>query len=146
MIKEFRDFIMRGNVLDLAVGIIMGAAFTTVVNSLVKDIVLPPIGILLGGVDFSALGVTLKPAVTAADGTIITPAVIIGIGLFFNALITFLITAFAVFLLVKAVNKASRPKPVVVAPAAPAAPTTDEQILTTLKSLNETLIKLNNKS
>ncbi|MCU0465274.1 MAG: large-conductance mechanosensitive channel protein MscL [Anaerolineae bacterium] len=147
MIKEFRDFIMRGNVIDLAVGIIMGAAFTSVVNSLVKDVIMPPIGMALGGVDFSDIAIQLKAAETAADGTIIVPAVTIGVGLFINALITFLITAFAVFLLVKAVNEASRRarKPVEAAPAAPAGPTTDEQILTTLKSLNDTLGKMDKK-
>jgi len=148
MIKEFREFIMRGNVIDLAVGIIMGAAFTTVVNSLVKDVILPPIGFLLGGVDFSDIAITLKAAATAADGTAI-PAVTIGIGLFVNALITFLITAFAVFMIVKAVNEASRhaKKPAEpAAPAAPAGPTTEEQILSTLKSLNETLSKMDKKS
>lgn len=139
MIKEFRDFIMRGNVIDLAVGIIMGAAFTAVVGSLVKDVIMPPIGVLLGGVDFSDIAIQLK----AAEGE--TPAVVIGIGVFLNALITFLITAFAVFLLVKAVNQASRmaKKKEEAAPAAPAGPTTEEQILTTLKSLNDTLNKMN---
>lgn len=146
MIKEFRDFIMRGNVIDLAVGIIMGAAFTSVVNSLVNDVIMPPIGLALGGVDFSDIAIQLKPAETAADGTIV-PAVTIGIGLFINALITFLITALAVFMLVKAVNEASRraSKPAAPAPAAPAGPTTDEQILTTLKSLNQTLDKMDKK-
>lgn len=139
MIKEFRDFIMRGNVIDLAVGIIMGAAFTAVVGSLVKDVIMPPIGVILGGVDFSDIAIQLK----AAEGE--NPAVTIGIGLFLNALITFLITAFAVFLLVKAVNQASRiaKKKEEEKPAAPAGPTTDEQILATLKSLDETLKKLN---
>jgi large conductance mechanosensitive channel len=137
MIKEFRDFIMRGNVIDLAVGIIMGAAFTAVVGSLVKDVILPPIGFLLGGVDFSDIAIQLK----AAEGE--NPAVVIGIGVFLNALITFLITAFAVFLIVKAVNQASRLAKKKEEAAVPAGPTTDEQILTTLKALNETLNKLN---
>lgn len=147
MIKEFRDFIMRGNVIDLAVGIIMGAAFTSVVNSLVNDVIMPPIGLALGGVDFSDIAILLKPAEIAPDGTVVVPAVTIGIGLFINALITFLITALAVFMLVKAVNEASRraSKPAAPAPAAPAGPTTDEQILTTLKSLNETLNKMDKK-
>lgn len=147
MIKEFRDFIMRGNVIDLAVGIIMGAAFTSVVNSLVNDVIMPPIGLALGGVDFSDIAILLKPAEIAPDGTVVVPAVTIGIGLFINALITFLITALAVFMLVKAVNEASRraSKPAAPAPAAPAGPTTDEQILTTLKSLNETLDKMDKK-
>lgn len=142
MLKEFRDFIMRGNVLDLAVGIIMGAAFTTIVNSLVKDIILPPIGVLLGGVDFSDLAITLR----AAEGE--NPAVVIGIGLFLNNLISFLITALAVFLMVKAFNEAMRraKKPEApAAPAAPAGPTTEEQILTTLQKLNDTIGKVEKK-
>lgn len=142
MLKEFRDFVMRGNVLDLAVGIIMGAAFTSIVNSLVNDVIMPPIGVLLGGVDFSDIAITLQ----AAQGE--NPAVVIGIGKFINALISFLITAFAVFMLVKAFNEAMRraKKPTEPsAPTAPAGPTTEEQILTTLQALNDTLNKVEKK-
>ena len=113
MLKEFRDFALRGNVLDLAVGIIIGAAFTAIVSSLVDDIIMPPIGLLLGGVDFSQLFVTLK-----GDGTYNTVAqakdagaVTWNLGLFINAVIKFLIVAFAVFLLIKAINTLARKKP-----------------------------------
>lgn len=141
MIREFREFIMRGNVLDLAVGIIIGAAFTAIVNSLVNDIIMPVIGLILAGIDFSSIVITLREATDTA------PPVTINIGLFINALIQFLLTAFAVFLIVKAFNearrRAERPKPA--APAAPAAPTVDEQILTTLTRLNTTLEKMENR-
>ena len=106
MLKEFRDFAMRGNVIDLAVGVIIGAAFTSVVNSLVEDIIMPPIGMLIDRVDFSQLFISLDgvtyPSLQAAQEA---GAATINIGLFINSLITFLITAFAVFLLVRAVNR-----------------------------------------
>ncbi|GAB5490489.1 MAG: large-conductance mechanosensitive channel protein MscL [Phototrophicaceae bacterium] len=98
MLQEFQKFILRGNVMDLAIGIIIGTAFTAIVNSLVNDIIMPPIGLIIGGVDFSNIVITLKEA--TAD----TEAVTIGIGLFINALIQFLIIAFVVFMLVRAVN------------------------------------------
>ncbi len=99
MLQEFRKFIMRGNVLDLAVGIIIGAAFTAIVNSLVNDIIMPPIGLALGGVDFSQIKIVLQAA--AGD----KPEVAINIGLFINALISFLIIAFVVFLLIRGFNQ-----------------------------------------
>jgi large conductance mechanosensitive channel len=112
MIKEFRDFIMRGNVLDLAIGIIIGAAFGTIVNSLVKDIIMPPIGLLLGKVDFANLFVVIKsggtiapPYATLADAQT-AGAVTFNYGLFINTLIAFIIVAFVVFLIVRAFNKA----------------------------------------
>ncbi len=98
MVKEFREFIMRGNVIDLAVGFIMGVAFTAIVTSLVNDIIMPPIGMLLGGVDFSNIVITLKAA-TDTD-----PAVTMNIGIFINTVIQFVIIAFVVFLLVRMVN------------------------------------------
>ena len=109
MLKEFRDFIARGNVIDLAVGIIMGAAFTTVVNSLVKDMIMPPIGYVLGGVNFNDLFLSLDGqsyesyAAAQAAG-----APVIGYGAFINNIVIFLITALAVFFLVKAVNRLYR--------------------------------------
>jgi len=115
MISEFRKFIMRGNVLDLAVGIIIGAAFTTIVNSLVKDVIMPPLGFVFGGVDFSNIFITLKdgmtipgpyPSLIAAQEA---GAVTINIGIFINALIQFLIVAFVVFLLVRGVNRMLQP-------------------------------------
>ncbi|MEO1286353.1 MAG: large-conductance mechanosensitive channel protein MscL [Chloroflexota bacterium] len=98
MLQEFQKFIMRGNVIDLAVGIIIGTAFTGIVNSLVNDVIMPPIGLLIGGVDFSDIAITLQEATTDSE------AVTIGIGLFINQLISFLIIAFVVFILVRSVN------------------------------------------
>lgn len=121
-IAEFKKFALRGNVMDMAVGIIIGAAFGTIVNSLVKDVIMPPVGLLLGGVDFSDLSLTLKHAV--GD----TPAVAINYGVFINAVISFLIVAFAVFLLVKGMNKLkiTGPKPAL---------TADQQLLTEIRDL-----------
>ena len=121
MLQEFKAFIARGNVIDLAVGIIMGVAFTTIVNSLVNDIIMPPIGVLLGGVDFSNYYINLSgthyDSLAAAKAA---GAATINYGVFTNAIINFLIIAFAVFLLVKQVNRfMKKPEP---APAAPAAP------------------------
>jgi large conductance mechanosensitive channel len=130
MWKEFREFIMRGNVMDLAVGIIIGTAFIAIVNSLVNDIIMPPIGLAIGGVDFSSLVWTLK----AAEGE--TPAVTMNIGVFLNAVIQFLIIAFVVFLIVRAMNnmmtRFQRKKEegsIVVEP------TTDEKLLEAIKEL-----------
>jgi len=123
MWREFRDFAVRGNVVDLAVGFILGAAFTTIVNSLVSDLLMPPIGLLLGGVDFSDFFVTLKggsyPTVAAAKAA---GAVTLNYGLFINAVIRFAIVAFAVFLLVKQINRLKLD----LAPAAPPASKTEE--------------------
>jgi large conductance mechanosensitive channel len=126
MLKEFKEFAMRGNVVDMAVGIIIGGAFGTIVKSLVSDVVMPPIGLMLGGVDFSDLFVTLKQGATAGPYATLAAAqaagaVTISYGLFINAVISFFIVAFAVFLLIKGVNKLKREKE---APAA--APTTKE--------------------
>src|SRR5437773_7591768 len=112
MWREFRDFAMRGNVIDLAVGIIIGAAFTTIVNSLVNDIIMPPLGLIIGGVDFSNIFLTLKgasqPTLEAAKTA---AAVTINYGLFVNALIRFVIVAFAIFILVKQINRLQREEP-----------------------------------
>src|SRR5205823_6609021 len=109
MWREFRDFAMRGNVIDLAVGIIIGAAFTTIVNSLVNDLIMPPLGLLIGGIDFSDFFVTLKggsyPTLAAAKAS---GAVTLNYGLFVNAVIRFLIVAFAIFVLVKQINRLQR--------------------------------------
>lgn len=102
LIREFREFAVRGNVVDMAVGIIIGGAFGTIVQSLVKDVIMPPIGVALGGVDFSNIKVPLKAATPG------TEAVTMNVGLFINNVISFLIVAFAVFMLVKAVNEVRR--------------------------------------
>ncbi len=110
MLKEFKEFIMRGNVLDMAIGIIIGAAFSSIVNSLVNDIIMPPIGYLLNGVDFSNFFVVLKEGATAAPYATLevakeAGAVTLNYGLFINAVISFLIVAFAIFMVIKAVNR-----------------------------------------
>jgi large conductance mechanosensitive channel len=110
MLKEFKAFAMRGNVVDMAVGIIIGGAFGTIVKSLVSDVIMPPIGLLVGGVDFSGLFITLKegavpgPYVSLASAQA-AGAVTIGYGLFINAVISFIIVAFAVFMLIKGINR-----------------------------------------
>jgi large conductance mechanosensitive channel len=113
MFKEFKEFAMRGNVVDMAVGIIIGAAFGTIVKSLVADVIMPPIGLLLGNVDFSNLFIVLKhgtaagPFATLADANA-AGAVTLNYGMFINTVISFLIVAFAVFMLVRSMNKLKR--------------------------------------
>ena len=126
MLKEFKEFALRGNVVDMAVGIIIGAAFGTIVKSLVDDIIMPPIGLLLGGVDFSNLFMLLKagspagPYASLADAQA-AGAVTINYGLFINVVISFLIVAFVMFLLIRSINRLRRGEE-----AAPAEPTTKE--------------------
>ncbi|WP_028917905.1 large-conductance mechanosensitive channel protein MscL [Pseudoxanthomonas sp. J35] len=127
MISEFKEFAMRGNVIDLAVGVVIGAAFGKIVTSLVDNIIMPPLGWLIGNVDFSDLAWTLSPARVAADGSEI-PAVVVGYGVFLNTVIQFLIVAFAIFLLVKGVNRLARKKQEE-APAAPAEPSEEVVLL-----------------
>lgn len=122
--SEFKEFIARGNVVDLAVGVVIGAAFGKIVTTLVEKVIMPPIGMLIGGVDFAKLGITLKEATIDAAGKEV-PAVVIAYGEFFNALIQFVIVAFAIFLVVKAVNRMRKPAE----EAAPAAPTEDVLLL-----------------
>lgn len=134
MLNEFKQFISRGNVLDMAVGIIIGAAFTAIVNSLVKDVIMPPIGLVSGGVDFSNLFValnghdyaSLKDAQAAGAPTI-------NYGLFINTIINFLIVAFVIFILIKNVNRFMVKKEA--APAAPPPPPQDVVLLTEIRDL-----------
>ena len=119
MLKEFRDFAMRGNVIDLAFGVIIGAAFTGIVNSLVNDVIMRPIGFITGGVDFSNLKLILKPADVATK----TAEVAIGYGVFINTLIQFLIIGTAIFLVVKAINRLMPPPPAAVLPGSSIRPT-----------------------
>lgn len=135
MFKEFKEFAMRGNVVDMAVGIIIGAAFGTIVNSLVNDVIMPPIGLVLGGVDFSSLFVTLKEG--TAPGPYATPAaakdasaVTLNLGIFINSLISFAIVTFALFLVVKGVNAMRM--------YSPAAPTPQEALLAEIRDLLKT--------
>jgi large conductance mechanosensitive channel len=129
IIKEFKEFAMRGNVVDLAVGVIIGAAFGKIVTSLVNDVIMPPIGYLTGGIDFKNLKILIKegdPAKKIAD-------VSINYGNFINTLIEFLIVAFCIFLIVKAIN--SLKQPVEATPAVESAPTKEEVLLTEIRDL-----------
>ena len=135
VLQEFKQFAMRGNVVDMAVGIIIGAAFGKIVTSAVSDLVMPPIGVLIGGVNFSDLHVVLKEAVME-NGVEIAPAVTLNYGNFIQVTFDFLIVAFAVFLLVKGVNALSRKKEEAPAePETPAAPPADIQLLTEIRDL-----------
>lgn len=116
MVSEFKEFIARGNAIDLAVGVVIGGAFGKIVTSLVDKIIMPPIGLLLGGIDFSKWAITLKDATVDAAGKEV-PAVMLGIGDFLNTIIQFLIIALAIFTVIKAINRMR--KPVEAAPAAP---------------------------
>ncbi len=113
MFKEFRTFVMRGNVIDLAVGVIIGAAFTGIVSSLVRDILMPPVGVILGGIDFSNFFIVLKGdhALTSVKAAADAGAVTLNYGLFINALLNFLIVAFVLFLLLHQINKLKTPPP-----------------------------------
>ena len=134
MLKEFKEFIARGSVIDLAVGIIIGAAFTAIVNSLVNDIIMPPIGLLLGGIDFSDFFITIKGTGQATlKATRDSGAVVIAYGQFINAVIKFLIVAAAVFILIKQVNLFLRKKPP--EPTAPPPPAPEVELLTQIRDL-----------
>ena len=134
MLQEFRDFIARGSVIDLAIGVVVGAAFTAIVNSLVNDILMPPLGLIIGGIDLSNFFVTLKgtggyPTIDAAKAA---GAVTLNYGQFINAVIRFLIVAYAIFILVKQVNRIYR-KPA--APPPPPAPAPQEVLLTEIRDI-----------
>jgi large conductance mechanosensitive channel len=137
MLKEFKEFAMRGNVLDMAIGIVIGAAFGKIVSSFVSDILMPPIGMLLGGVDFSNffinLGDTSYETLEAAQAA---GAVTVNYGVWFNTVIDFLIVAFAIFLLVKQVNRLKKQEES--APPPPPKPSTEEKLLTEIRDLLKT--------
>jgi large conductance mechanosensitive channel len=127
VINEFKAFAVKGNVIDMAVGIIIGAAFGKIVTSFVGDVIMPPIGLLIGGVDFSDLVITLK----AAQGDV--PAVVLAYGKFIQTLIDFIIVAFAIFIGVKAINRLKREE--AVAPTLPPVPTKEEELLGEIRDL-----------
>lgn len=127
MISEFKKFAMKGNVVDMAVGIIIGVAFGKIVSSFVNDVLMPPLGVLLGGMDFTALAYTLKEAVGEEA------AVTINYGNFIQSTIDFIIIAFAVFMMVKAMNRLSRKEEA--KPAAPPKPTVEQELLTEIRDL-----------
>lgn len=131
-IQEFKEFAVKGNVMDMAVGIIIGGAFGKIVSSLVNDVIMPPIGKLIGGVNFTDLKIVLSDAVMA-NGEVVTPEVAILYGSFIQTVIDFLIIAFVIFMAIKAINKLKREKPA--EPEAPAAPPADVQLLTEIRDL-----------
>ncbi|MDR2871986.1 MAG: large-conductance mechanosensitive channel protein MscL [Xanthomonadaceae bacterium] len=135
MLNEFKEFAMRGNALDMAIGVVIGAAFGKIVTALVDKVIMPPIGWLIGGIDFSAWAITLKHAAVDAAGKEV-PAVVLGIGEFLNAVIQFIIVAFAIFLLIKTVNQLSRKTP----DGEPAAPPPSEEVLL-LRDIRDSLKK-----
>lgn len=134
MVKEFKDFAMRGNVVDLAVGVVIGGAFGKIVTSLVNDVIMPIVGKLTGGVDFSSLAFTIQEATKGADGKEI-PAVMIRYGAFINAVVDFLIVAFVIFLVVKGINTARRK---IEGEPAAAAPPEDVKLL---REIRDALVK-----
>ena len=127
MMKEFKEFAVRGNVVDMAVGIIIGAAFGKIVASFVGDVIMPPIGVLLGGVDFTSLAIVIKEA----TGDV--PAVVIGYGKFIQTVVDFSIVAFAIFMVVKGMNSLKKKEEA--APAAPPAPSKEEVLLGEIRDL-----------
>lgn len=141
ILKEFRDFAVKGNVVDMAVGIIIGAAFGKIVGSMVNDVMMPPLGLVIGGLDFSDFAVTLKAGVPAVmengvETVKAVPAVTMKYGVFLNEVINFTIVAFAVFLLVKGVNtarKMAEKEKAAAVPPAPAAPSTEVVLLTQIR-------------
>ena len=128
MLQEFKEFAMKGNVVDLAVGVIIGGAFGKIVSSLVADVIMPPIGVMMGGVDFTKLGVVLKEAVDDK-----TPAVMLNYGNFIQSIVDFTIVAFAIFMAIKLMNKLKKTEQP--APEAPPAPTNEELLLTEIRDL-----------
>ena len=137
MLKEFRDFALKGNVVDMAVGVIIGAAFGAIVNSLVTDIIMPVVGLMTGGVDFSQQHILLKDGVPPGPYATIAAAkqvgaVTLNLGVFINLILTFVIVAFVLFLVVKAMNAARRSRE---AAPAPPAPTREQQLLTEIRDL-----------
>jgi large conductance mechanosensitive channel len=136
MLKEFKDFAVRGNVMDMAVGIIIGAAFGKIVTSLVSDVVMPPIGLLMGNVDFSNLFVNLSMGSTFASvaEAEAAGAPIIKYGIFINTVLDFVIVAFAIFLVIRGLNKLKR-KQEAAPPPPPPGPTPDQKLLTEIRDL-----------
>jgi large conductance mechanosensitive channel len=133
MLNEFKSFAVKGNMIDLAVGIIIGAAFGKIIASLVNDVIMPPIGLLLGGMNFTDIHITMKDAVTdPATGKILKEAVNLKLGSFIQALVDFAIIAFSIFMIVKGVSRMNRKQ---AESPAPPAPTKDQELLTEIRDL-----------
>ena len=136
IIKEFKEFAMRGNVVDMAVGIIIGGAFGKIISSVVSDVIMPPIGLLLGGVSFTDLKIILKEPVLDAAGAVTTAAVSINYGNFIQVTVDFLIISMAIFMMIKAMNSMKKKKEEAPsAPPAPPAPTKEEVLLSEIRDI-----------
>lgn len=135
LVDEFKAFAMRGNVVDMAVGIIIGGAFGKIVSSVVSDVIMPPIGLLLGGVKFTDLKITLKDPVMDAANNITTQAVAINYGNFIQSTVDFLIIAFAIFMMIKGMNKLKRKEEAPAEAPAPPPPTNEEVLLAEIRDL-----------
>lgn len=137
-LKEFKEFAVKGNVMDMAVGVIIGGAFGKIVTSVVNDIIMPPVGLLVGGVDFSDMKLTLKQAVLDTAGAVVTPAVTWNYGAFIQQVVDFTILAFCVFLMVKLMNRLTKKPEPAPAPAPapePPKPSNEEVLLTEIRDL-----------
>jgi large conductance mechanosensitive channel len=135
MLDEFKAFAMRGNVVDMAVGIIIGGAFGKIISSFVSDVLMPPLGLLLGGIDFKDMLYTLKEAVMEG-GEVITPAVTLNYGMFIQNIVDFLIIAFAIFMAIKGMNSMKKKEEEApAAPEAPPAPTKEQELLAEIRDL-----------
>lgn len=136
IVKEFKEFIMRGNVLDMAIGVIIATAFGAITNSLISNIIMPLIGLLFGGIDLAKWDITLRAAVMDGD-TVVKEAVVLGIGTFITTIINFILIALVVFAIVKAMNKVKdmKKKEEEAAPAEPPAPSNEEVLLTEIRDL-----------
>jgi large conductance mechanosensitive channel len=135
MIKEFKAFISKGNVIEMAVGLIMATYFGAIIKSLVANIIMPPIGLAMGGVDFAQLKYVLQEGVAEAEGVIAVKEVALAYGAFINTIITFVIVAFCIFLVIKAYNKMKKKEEAASAPATPPAPTKEEVLLGEIRDL-----------
>lgn len=135
MINEFKAFAMRGNVVDMAVGIIIGGAFGKIVSSVVSDVIMPPIGLLMGGVSFTDLKIILKEPVLDAAGKVTTAAVSINYGNFIQVTVDFLIISFAIFMMIKAMNSMKKKEEAPVEAPAPPAPSNEEVLLAEIRDL-----------
>jgi large conductance mechanosensitive channel len=135
IVKEFKEFAMKGNVMDMAIGIIIGAAFGKIVASLVADVIMPPIGLLIGGISFTNIVITMRDAVhNPATGAVVKEAVVIKLGNFIQTLFDFLVIAAAIFMMIKAMNRLNKKKDEP-APAPASPPTTEEVLLTEIRDL-----------
>ncbi len=135
LLDEFKQFAMRGNVVDMAVGIIIGGAFGKIVSSFVSDVIMPPLGILIGGVNFTDLRITIKSQIVDAAGSVVNPAVTINYGNFIQVVFDFIIIAFAIFAMVKIMNNLNRKNVEEQVPATPPPPPADIQLLSEIRDI-----------